>query len=83
MLADVFAQSYSISPTALLLLLIHYTSILKHIVTLLREENGKRFVFMVHIQVKLNEVSIIYERGRIRWNITLQIILSKILLKKI
>ena len=77
MLADVFAQSYSISPTALLLLLIHYTSILKHIVTLLREENGKRFVFMVHIQVKLKKY--INERGRIRWNITLQIILSKIL----
>ena len=45
--------------------------------TLLREENGKRFVFMVHIQVKLKKY--INERGRIRWNITLQIILSKIL----
>jgi hypothetical protein len=43
----------------------------------LREEDGKRFVFMVHIQVKLKKY--INERGRIRWNITLQIILSKIL----
>lgn len=45
---------------------------------LLRVKHGKRFVFIVDIQVKLKEVSI-NERGRTNWNIILQIILSKIL----
>lgn len=58
--------------------LLHIPTIKMETPLLLRVKHGKRFVFIVDIQVKLKEVSI-NERGRTNWNIILQIILSEIL----